>query len=260
MADTVLKPLKWMTKSIDDMAVKIIQKIPDFADKVIDALIFASEKICQQGWIPQWVKNGVIKMTTSFTINISSIFTKAVIKAPDAIIEGASGAKGPKFSENFNKWDDMKNAHKGTVTQFVKDNKPLGATHPRDWLKNGGSLTIETFDDKTQIWKYTKDGITVPYVPKMVKGKMQNVVKFPDEYLYKVDGVFESSFKVPEGFTGNRTIDMKNAIKHLDNTYGIDEIPKGYILHHDIDNGVFQLVRSDVHSGFSHYGGHYYNK
>lgn len=107
MADTVLKPLKWMTKSIDDMAVKIIQKIPDFADKVIDALIFASEKICQQGWIPQWVKNGVIKMTTSFTINISSIFTKAVIKAPDAIIEGASGAKviadDIKFTDKFSK-------------------------------------------------------------------------------------------------------------------------------------------------------------
>ena len=174
--------------------------------------------------------------------------------------KGNEGAGGPKFSETFDNWDDMKNAHKGTVTQFVKDNKPLGSTHPRDWLKNGGSLTIDTLDDGTQIWKYTKDGITVPYVPKMVNGKMQNIIQFPGEYLYKIDDVFDGSFKVPEGFTGNRTTDMKNAIKHLDNTYGIDEIPKGYILHHDIDNGVFQLVRNNVHSGFSHYGGYYYNK
>lgn len=36
------------------------------------------------------------------------------------------------YRESFDNWDDMKNAHKGTVTKFVEENKPLGATHPRD--------------------------------------------------------------------------------------------------------------------------------
>lgn len=51
-----------MTKSVDDLAVKILQKIPNFVDKVLDALIHASEVICRQGWIPQWIKNGIAEM------------------------------------------------------------------------------------------------------------------------------------------------------------------------------------------------------
>lgn len=39
-----------------------------------------------------------------------------------------------------------------------------------------------------------------------------------------------------------------------------ESVPDGYVLHHDIDNGVFQIVDKNAHELFSHYGGHYYNK
>lgn len=77
--------------------------------------------------------------------------------------------------------------------------------------------------------------------------------------MFKQDN-FDGTFKIPEGFTGNRDLDKANAIAYLNKKYGISEIPYGYVLHHDIDNGVFQLVKESVHADFPHYGGYYYNK
>lgn len=62
--------------------------------------------------------------------------------------------------ESFDTWDDMKDAHERTVTSFIKENKPRGATHPRKWLsKEGTSLEIKTIQkgkNKTyQIWTYS---------------------------------------------------------------------------------------------------------
>ncbi len=163
-----------------------------------------------------------------------------------------------KSREIFSNWDDMKNAHKGTVTQFVKDNKPLGATHPRDWLKKGGTLTIETLNDDTQIWKYTMDNVTVPYVPQMVNGKVEKIIQFPKKYIYPKKKVGE--FTLTQGFAGTRGKDMENAIEYLSDNFGIERIPVGYVLHHDIKNGSFQLVKKDIHETFSHYGGFFFNK
>lgn len=78
--------------------------------------------------------------------------------------------------------------------------------------------------------------------------------------MYKIDSIFDGKFKVPEGFSGNRNIDTVNAIMYLNETYGIDKITKGFILHHDIDNGIFKLIREDIHETFKHYGVYYYNK
>lgn len=33
-------------------------------------------------------------------------------------------------------------------------------------------------------------------------------------------------------------------------------MPEGYILHHDIENGVIQLVEKEIHEEFTHKGGH----
>lgn len=118
-------------------------------------------------------------------------------------------------------------------------------------------MTIELLDDGTQIWKYTKDGMTVSYVPKLVNNEMQNVIEFPNEYLHFDKDI--AQFSIEGGFTGNRNLDRQLAIEYL-KTEGYDTIPTGYILHHDIEDGVFQLVRKDVHETFSHYGGFYYNK
>lgn len=117
-------------------------------------------------------------------------------------------------------------------------------------------MTIETLEDGTQIWKYTKDGITVPYVPKVINGKIYNVIKFPEKYLHPDKDI--AKFSIKGGFTSNRNLDKKLALEYLKNE-GYDKIPSGYVLHHDIENGVFQLVRKDVHEIFSHYGGYYYN-
>jgi type II secretory pathway pseudopilin PulG len=38
-----------------------------------------------------------------------------------------SGRREVAASETFDNWDDMKDAHRGTVTRFMKDNKPLGS-------------------------------------------------------------------------------------------------------------------------------------
>ncbi|MFI3212224.1 MAG: hypothetical protein R3Y24_02685 [Eubacteriales bacterium] len=166
-----------------------------------------------------------------------------------------------EVSQSFDNWDDLKNAHKGTVTQYVADNKPLGSTHPRDWLKDpNNSLKIDTLDDGTQVWHYTSGNTTVSYVPKaMTDGTIQNVIKFPDELIFK-ESDFNGVFKLEEGFSGNRNVDKSNALKYLEDEFGITEIPDGYVLHHDIDNGVFQIVDKNAHELFSHYGGHYYNK
>ncbi len=68
-----------------------------------------------------------------------------------------------------------------------------------------------------------------------------------------------ASFRIEGGFTGDRNTDRQLALEYL-KSEGYDKVPTGYILHHDIDDGWFQLVRKDVHEMFSHYGGHYYNQ
>ncbi len=116
-------------------------------------------------------------------------------------------------SETFSNWDDMRSAHEGTVTRFLQENKPLGSPHPRDWFENGNSLTIETLDDGTLLWKYTKNDVTIPYVPQMVNGKMENVIKFPDEFKHSDRNI--ATFKITEGFTGNRQRDKVVALEYL---------------------------------------------
>lgn len=141
----------------------------------------------------------------------------------------------------------------------MKENKPKGSPNIKNWLDDGGTITIEELGNDKYIWHYSKDGITVPYVPKEINGVTQNVVQFPDEFIYQREG-FEGKFQIPEGFSGNRNEDKQNALLYLKNEYRINRIPNGYVLHHDINNGWFQLVKEDIHDIFKHYGGHYYDK
>jgi len=194
-----------------------------------------------------------------------------------SIIGGSSDAKGNKGGENESSiettttedklyegtaaWDDMKKDHKGEITKFMKARKPKGSPKPKKWFGKGGSLKIRDLPpppNGAQIWEYKMGDITVPYVPqKMPDGTVENVIKFPDEYLYPNEDI--SSFTVKGGFTGDRTLDRQKALEYLEDN-DVYAIPDGYVLHHDIDSGDFQLVREDVHSMFSHYGGFYYNK
>lgn len=57
-------------------------------------------------------------------------------------------------------------------------------------------------------------------------------------------------------FTGDRGKDIDKMLSILEEDYGITEIPEGYIVHHDIENGILQLVDEKIHTEFTHIGGH----
>ena len=107
----------------------------------------------------------------------------------------------------------------------------------------------ETLDDGSQIWKYTSaKGDTVPYINQQVK--------FPKQYMFPDEDIAEFSIGK---FTGDRELDKKAALEFL-RSEGYDEIPDGYVLHHDYENGKMQLIEEEIHRIFTHYGGNYYNK
>lgn len=140
-------------------------------------------------------------------------------------------------------WDDMKDAYKGTITQFVKENKPKYSPDIKKWFDNGGSIEIQNLDGK-QIWTYTSSaGDSVPYI--------DGYIKFPDEYLNPTI----KSVDIGE-FSGDRGKDIDKMLSILEEDYGITEIPEGYIVHHDIENGILQLVDENIHTEFTHIGGH----
>lgn len=153
------------------------------------------------------------------------------------------GYKGGAEALKFNNWDDMKDAYKGTITQFVKENKPKYSPDIIKWFDNGGSIEIQNIDGK-QIWTYTSSvGDSVPYI--------DGYIKFPDEYLNPII----KSVDIGE-FTGDRSKDINKMLDILEENYGITEIPEGYIVHHDIENGILLLVDENIHKKFTHIGGY----
>ena len=164
---------------------------------------------------------------------------------PEAVLppRKESEGKGGTDALKFNNWDDMKDTYKGTVTQFVKENKPKYSPNIKKWFDNGGSIEVQDIDGK-QIWTYTSAaGDSVPYI--------DGYIKFPDEYLNPTI----KSVDIGE-FTGDRGKDIDKMLEILEEDYGITEIPEGYIVHHDIENGILQLVDENIHTEFTHIGGH----
>ena len=102
----------------------------------------------------------------------------------DDIIKNAGVVGNIVDRKTFKKWEEMKDAFPGEVTKFLKENKPLGSPDIKKWLSSGGTVTIETVSDGTYIWTFVKNGEIGIYIPKMINGKLQNVIDFPDEYLY----------------------------------------------------------------------------
>ena len=157
-------------------------------------------------------------------------------------------------TETYSTWVDMKAGHKGTVTTYVKENKPLGSPVPKDWLDNGGSIKIETLDNGAQIWTYTsQSGVSVSYIGG--QSSHSGYVTFPQQYLHPNPNI--ATFNIGKFTT--READKAAALEYL-KKMGYDGIPSGYVLHHDVVNGTVQLVKESVHSLFSHYGGVFFNK
>lgn len=225
-------------------------------DMISTGASYGTSELCKKCNLPEPI---TLLLSGMAGISVSIVGGKYIFKKTDGtIIYEQYRDKTVKHVESFNNWEEMKKSYKGVITKFVDDNKPLGATHPREWLKKEGtSLEIEFLYDGTQIWNYTKNGVTVPFVPQEINGKLQKVIKFPEEYLHIDKDIAE--FKINGNFSGNRLKDKKIALEYL-KSEGYDKIPTGYVLHHDVKNGVFQLVRQEIHQMFSHYGGHYYYK
>ena len=77
IGDTVLKPLRWATDGVKNVAKKIIDKVPNFADKVVDFAIWLSEKACSIPFIGKKIEKTVASITTSFTVYVKSVFAEA---------------------------------------------------------------------------------------------------------------------------------------------------------------------------------------
>ena len=57
-------------------------------------------------------------------------------------------------------------------------------------------------------------------------------------------------------FTGDRNDDLAKMLEILEDEYGLSEIPDGYVVHHHTENGILQLVEEEIHTMFTHIGGH----
>ena len=224
------------TEGMTESELKAVQKIEE---------LIKSNKIDYDGILK--IRNETVKSDVEVVRNTTEDSVEDVGKsaAEDAGKVVESGSSSNKFSN----WDDMKDAYKGKVTKFLKGNKPKGSPIPKNWFEKGGTLEIETLDDGSQIWKYTSaKGDTVPYINQQVK--------FPKQYMFPDEDIAEFSIGK---FTGDRELDKKAALEFL-RSEGYDEIPDGYVLHHDYENGKMQLIEEEIHRIFTHYGGNYYNK
>ena len=131
----------------------------------------------------------------------------------------------------------------GKTYSEIKENKPPNSPDIAKWFENGGTICVEEIDGK-HVWTYTDlEGRSVQYI--------DGRVKFPPEAKHPVI----DDISIGE-FTGDRNKDKQLYLKKLEEEYGLTEIPDGYALHHDTENGVLQLVRTDYHKEFTHAGGH----
>lgn len=144
-----------------------------------------------------------------------------------------------------NEYSDLNSMKKdlGKTYAEIKEDKPPNSPNISKWFENGGTIRVEEIDGK-QVWTYTdSEGRAVQYID----GK----IKFPPEAKHPVIG----DISIGE-FTGDRNKDKQLYLKKLEEEYGLTELPEGYALHHDSENGVLQLVRTDYHKEFTHAGGH----
>lgn len=129
----------------------------------------------------------------------------------------------------------------------TKDNKPMNSPNVKKWLDNGGTIDVGEVDG-TKVWKYTTStGESATYYD-------DNIV-FSQENLHPDAGTVNIG-----SFSGNRSTDYRKTVAALSDQYDMTSVPAGYVVHHDVQNGVIQLVESGVHKTFTHIGGHSIHK
>lgn len=142
----------------------------------------------------------------------------------------------------FSNLDDMKLRLGGSYKE-IKESKPMNSPNITKWFEKGGKIRV-TEQDGNRIWTYiNSDGVAVKYV--------EGYPVFPSETKHPDIG----DLSIGE-FTGDRIEDKKLYLEVLEEEYGLTEIPEGYALHHDSENGTMQLVNETYHKEFTHAGGH----
>lgn len=185
-----------------------------------------------------------IKPTTDLSAAGAKLFWGAFFsnEVKGAETQNKSDASDKETQTEFNNLDDMKEVLEKTYKE-IKADKPHNSPNIAKWFENSGTIKVEQVDGKT-IWTYTDaEKKSVQYI--------DGEVKFPPEAKHPVIG----DLSIGE-FTGDRTKDKELYLKKLEEEYSLTEIPDGYTLHHDTENGVMQLVKEDYHKEFTHAGGH----
>lgn len=142
----------------------------------------------------------------------------------------------------FSDLSTMKNELGKTYSEIKKD-KPMNSPNLSKWFEAGGKISITEMDGK-QIWKYTDaEGKSVQYI--------DGCVKFPPEAKHPEIGDINIG-----SFTGDRGKDRQLYLEKLEDEYELTDIPDGYSLHHDTENGVMQLIKNEYHKEFTHAGGY----
>lgn len=158
-----------------------------------------------------------------------------------SIATGDASSSTRGYSE-FNDLQGMKECL-GKNYSEIKENKPPNSPDIAKWFENGGTVRIEQIDSKS-VWTYIDaKGRSVQYID----GK----VKFPSEAKHPI--IEDISIGK---FTGDRNTDKKLYLEKLEEEYGLTDIPDGYVLHHDTENGILQLIKEDYHKEFTHAGGY----
>lgn len=149
----------------------------------------------------------------------------------------------PILLETPRTYDNLNDLRHDIPYKEIKALKPQNSPNISKWFEQGGSIRIEKQDGKEIFTYRDKEKNEVSYV--------NGEVRFPPEAKHPV---------IPdiniEKFTGDRNEDKRIYLEKLKEMYGLTEIPEGYVLHHDCENGNLQLIKEDYHKKFTHAGGH----
>lgn len=157
------------------------------------------------------------------------VFSESVKKCMDGIGK----------NREFTSLKDMKRELGKKYSEIIMY-KPLNSPDISKWFDHGGKITV---NKDLSVWHYTDtDGREVVY--------RHDRIIFPEEAKHPTI----KDIRI-EQFTGSRVEDKKLYLKELKEEYGLNEIPRGYDLHHDYKNGKLQLIKSDWHKEFTHCGG-----
>lgn len=144
--------------------------------------------------------------------------------------------------KSFSSLDEMKSQLDVTYKD-LNESKPQNSPNIVKWFEKGGTIEISE-KDGSKIWTYINpEGVAVSYI--------DGYPVFPPETKHPyIDDISIGEFR------GDRNEDKRIYLEKLEEEYGLTEIPKGYALHHDSENGTMQLVKEEYHKEFTHAGGH----